>query len=772
MNTVKYTAFGKVKRKGIDKVPIDVTKSIDSPKDKAEEWNKHLLEKQRTEIEEELKQVENIKVLKGKTAAVFNVLNKVRGQKKEGPEMVAMKDPDTDELIFDPKALKTASINYCVKLLQNSEVDPDYEKEIYIENLIHYLRSKEECVDDDDDLDYSDFMTRLKTISGKHSDKYKFLLKAGQGYRNSIFKLFQQVWKTERKPGQWRNTIIIQLFKGKGEISDYNCQRNLHTKEYVPKCFEGIIVDKSKDKIVANCSKFQIGGMPKHRSQENLFSVKSVLALYSMLDLPLYMQVFDISKYFDKEILKDAMDTLYKCGIKGKLYRLWYEMYRDSQIRVKTASGLTEIKTTGENVTQGSIGGAILSSANLDKTLCSYFGGSDSELSYGDKRLAPITFQDDTMRMVGSLEAAQKGNTLMEAAMKRKQLQLNISKCSIIIFQKGKKIQSVREAINKQKCLKICNQDILVKEKDDYLGDVLHEGGLPKCVEATVAKRFGRIFCNIIEISSILEDYRIETIGGLKSGLDIFEMAILPSLLNNSDVWVGIDESTVNRLESLQNKMFRQLFAVPDSTPIPMLRFDLGCLTMKERIDMKKLNFIQHLKTLEKESLAAEIYQLQAKYNFPGLVSECRELMILYELLNIIDEKIVLSKQQWKKMVKDAIKRKSEINLHTNFQRFQKLRNKNYEEDDLAMKPYVQDMKLREARTFFRIRSSMIPAKMNMKCNQKFAEQLWKCDDCWSMDSQCPAYAPLREGKNLSSDLDLVHYYQAVTKLREEKDEN
>ena len=42
------------------------------------------------------------------------------------------------------------------------------------------------------------------------------------------------------------------------------------------------------------------------------------------------------------------------------------------------------------------------------------------------------------------------------------------------------------------------------------------------------------------------------------------------------------------------------------------------------------------------------------------------------------------------------------------------------------------------------------------------------------MDSQshilcCPAYAPLREGSNLSRDLDLVHYYQAVIQLREEK---
>ena len=85
--------------------------------------------------------------------------------------------------------------------------------------------------------------------------------------------------------------------------------------------------------------------------------------------------------------------------------------------------------------------------------------------------------------------------------MKRKQLQLNITKCSLLILQKGNKIQSVREAINKEKCLKICNEQIMVKEKDDYLGEVLHEGGLSKSVEATVAKRYGRILTNIIEVS-------------------------------------------------------------------------------------------------------------------------------------------------------------------------------------------------------------------------------------------------------------------------------
>ena len=83
-------------------------------------------------------------------------------------------------------------------------------------------------------------------------------------------------------------------------------------------------------------------------------------------------------------------------------------------------------------------------------------------------------------------------------------------------------------------------------------------------------------------------------------------------------------------------------------------------------------------------------------------------------------------------------------------------------------------MKLRNSRTMFRARSSMLrDVKMNQKLNPRYAAELWKCDDCMSMDSQshilwCPAYAPLREGKNLLDDLDLVQYYQAVMKIREE----
>ena len=495
------------------------------------------MDQQRVDVEKEFENIAKMKLTKGRTAAVFKTFDKIRGKSKDGPELVAMKNPETDEFIFSPDELKAVSIKYCVNLLQNKKVDPEYSDEIEYENLLHYLRIKDDCKEDQE-LYREDFENRLKEIEAKSGGKYKFLLRSGNGFKNCVFRLFNQIWKEEEKPQQWRNTVIIQLYKGKGETCDFNNQRNIHTKKDIPKLFEGIVVDKSKPKLIEKCSKFQIGGIPKHRSQEHLFTVKSVLALYFQLNLPVILQLFDISKYFDKEILKDAMDTLYSSGIRGKLYRLWYELYKDAQIKVKTGAGMTNSEATGENVAQGSIGGAILSSCNLDKTVTNYFAGSTAEISYATSRLQPILFQDDTIRLVTSIEDAQKGNIVINAAMKRKQLELNVAKCGVIIFDKKQRAKQTRDAINTNSLLTIGKDKVKAKAQDKYLGDILSEGGLRSSVEATISDRYGKAFAAIKEIGAVINDFRIDSLGGMKAGMEIFEMVVIPSVLNNCDTLV------------------------------------------------------------------------------------------------------------------------------------------------------------------------------------------------------------------------------------------
>ena len=215
--------------------------------------------------------------------------------------------------------------------------------------MIHIIRS-EDHIQEHDELLMEDFEKRLKLLRTKCKDKYKFILNSGDGYRESLFQLFQNIWKTEDKPQQWRNTIIVQIYKSKGNEADYNNQRNIQTKDEQHIFFEGIIVDKTRAKLTQACSKFQIGGIPGHRSQEHLFSIKSIICLYNYLNIPLISQYWDISKYFDKEILRDAMDTLHEAGVRGKLYRLWYMLNKDAQIQVKTSFGLTDPAATGENV--------------------------------------------------------------------------------------------------------------------------------------------------------------------------------------------------------------------------------------------------------------------------------------------------------------------------------------------------------------------------------------------------------------------------------------
>ena len=84
-------------------------------------------------------------------------------------------------------------------------------------------------------------------------------------------------------------------------------------------------------------------------------------------------------------------------------------------------------------------------------------------------------------------------------------------------------------------------------------------------------------------------------------------------------------------------------------------------------------------------------------------------------------------------LVKTAVRQKSEMKIKGDFLSYSKLENHNTVAEGLEIKQYVKNMSLRNARTNFRIRSHMIPAKMNRKSDPKFASELWWCDDCLSL---------------------------------------
>jgi hypothetical protein len=292
-----------------------------------------------------------------------------------------------------------------------------------------------------------------------------------------------------------------------------------------------MMVHMMKEVILSSSSVFQIGGQEGHRTQEHLFTVRSIVARETEVGRGVIFQLYDIQKFFDKENLRDVMDTLHQVGVHPKLYRSWFNLNKQTSIKVNTAVGLSESAQAGELIGQGSAGGAIASQINIDKGLDAYFKGSSDEICYGSIRLQPLAFQDDIARLTNDVKKAGAGNVKIDYIMKEKQLQVHPDKTGYIVMGcKEYRDQVLKEARE----MPIMFGGLVTKKKtvDKYLGDMFHGDGLEASVDATIDDRIGKIKASMYEVAAIVDDFRMLAVGGITSAWDLWNLAVVPSILS------------------------------------------------------------------------------------------------------------------------------------------------------------------------------------------------------------------------------------------------
>ena len=445
-------------------------------------------------------------------------------------------------------------------------------------------------------------------------------------------------------------------------------------------------------------------------------------------------------------------------------------MNKDTRIKIRTAVGTTSEENTGEGVGQGTIDGAIISACSIDYTVNSFFNKSSHEISYVDLNLQPLLFQDDIFRMCSSAFSAQMGNEYIDAVMETKLLDFNLDKsCYLVIGDK--KSQAILKSDLSVNPLKLSGKPMKEVAAEKYLGDYLSSKGLGDSVLVTIDSRYKKVNTTLMEIKAVVDDCRAYVTGGLMSGIDIWEIAVIPYLLNNSETWDNLPTKAVEMLDDLQNKFLRSLLETPRTCPTPALSWETGMMSMEYRIIQKKRNFFHHLLHLPRDCLAWEVAQLQAKLSLPGLVEECTTLIKMMEL----PDPGSCTRFQWKKVVNEEIlkKNRNDILKEVESKEYKKLDLEELKLEKFEIKPYFSQLNLLAARTKFALRTKMTKTvKMNFKNDPSNKKSCWKCDDCSHVDSQehilwCPAYGHLRANKNLDEDKDLTRYFQQVLQLRD-----
>ena len=90
-----------------------------------EKINEKLCEAQRKVVERELEELHEAQK-KGNCGAVFILKAKVFGEKKEGAEAIAIKNPANGNMVYDPEEIKAFSLKYCQELLKDKKPDNEY----------------------------------------------------------------------------------------------------------------------------------------------------------------------------------------------------------------------------------------------------------------------------------------------------------------------------------------------------------------------------------------------------------------------------------------------------------------------------------------------------------------------------------------------------------------------------------------------------------------------------------------------------------------------
>ena len=198
---------------------------------------------------------------------------------------------------------------------------------------------------------------------------------------------------------------------------------------------------------------------------------------------------------------------------------------------------------------------------------------------------------------------------------------------------------------------------------------------------------------------------------------------------------------------------------------------------MELMILRRKLPLFHHLMTLDKQSLARTIADIQDANSYPDLIKECRTALTHLGLTSSDPQHY--TKQSWKKLISRKIIEENRRQLLESIKGFKKLNQEELAQEEFKVKDYLKHLTPIEARVKFALRTQQLRTiRMNQMNNQDFARKLWRCPHCHhdghglSVDSQahvlmCQSYKHLREVKNMEVDKDLVAYFQSVMKLRD-----
>ena len=516
------------------------------------------------------------------------------------------------------------------------------------------------------------------------------LKSAGGVVLEQLTKVLKQVMATEQPPTEWKESVTIPIFKGKGDPLQCDKYRGLRLLEHSMKVWE-VILDKRLKEVV-NIGNNQFGFTAGKSTTDAIHILRQMQQKYIEKKKKLYHVFVDLEKAFDRVPRWTLRWALRRQMVPEKLIRLVLALYDDSRSCAAAAGGLSDPFNVTVGVHQGSTLSPLLFNIVMEEATKECQRGVPWDMLYADDLIITGESKEDVEQQLQN----------WKVALAKRGLKINIGKTKVLVSGKdgltalpsgqypcgvcaqgvgvnsvlctqcGKWVhircsglQNVRQARNRNYVCPTCTTPVIAVEEEHiilgpgsdsvveevesftYLGDVVDRSG---GVERSVSARVAMAWSKWREIAGLLCNKRIP----LRSRSNIYDACIRSVMLYGAETW-PLTQRLERVIVSCDRRMLRYMAGVrlQEHVPSEEVASRCGLRQISEVLRTRRLRWYGHVRRREEGEPLATVRDWEVQGRRPRgrprktWMDNVKEDM---RMLNLTDD-MIEDRQMWRNAI-------------------------------------------------------------------------------------------------------------------------
>ncbi|KAK3555297.1 hypothetical protein QTP86_014982 [Hemibagrus guttatus] len=349
----------------------------------------------------------------------------------------------------------------------------------------------------------------------------------GEAAVEFLTSLFNRVLKSERMPEEWRRSVLVPIFKNKGDVQSCSNYRGIKLMSHTMKLWERVVEARLR-KVVDICEQ-QYGFVPRKSTTDAIFALRILMEKYRDGQRELHCVFIDLEKAYDRVPREELWYCMRKSGVAEKYVRVVQDMYERSRTVVKCAVGQTEEFKVEVGLHQGSALSPFLFAIVMD------------QLSEEVRQESPWTmmFADDIVICSESREQVEENLERWRFALERRGMKVSRSKTEYMCVNKREGSGTVR----------LQGEEVKKVQEFKYLGSTVQSNG--ECAK-DVKKRVQAGWNLWRKVSGVLCDRKISA--RIKG--KVYRTVVRPAMLYGLET-VSLRKRQESELEVAELKMLR-----------------------------------------------------------------------------------------------------------------------------------------------------------------------------------------------------------------------